>query len=103
MVSFVNKYKISLEPAKHINDRVVKLLDQTVEARESNKKIELGVRKSRAMETSLAKIIQSRTITTSCTTKITNQITITTFCTAKTTDQITITGFCMYLIRAIAD
>ena len=36
MVSSVNKYKISLEPAKHINDRVVKLLHQTVEARESN-------------------------------------------------------------------
>ena len=34
MVSSVNKYKISLEPAKHINDRVVKLLHQTEEARE---------------------------------------------------------------------
>ena len=30
MVSSVNKYKISLEPAKHINDRVVQLLHQTV-------------------------------------------------------------------------
>ena len=38
MVSSVNKYKISLEPGKHINDRVVKLLHQTVEARESNRK-----------------------------------------------------------------
>ena len=36
MISSVNKYKISLEPAKHINDRVVKLLHQTVEIRESN-------------------------------------------------------------------
>ena len=36
MVISVNKYKISLEPAKHISDRVVKLLCQTVEARESN-------------------------------------------------------------------
>ena len=38
MVSSVNNYKISLEPAKHINDGVVKLLHQTVEARESNTK-----------------------------------------------------------------
>ena len=36
MVSSVNKFKISLESAKHISDRVVKLLHQTVEARESN-------------------------------------------------------------------
>ena len=36
MVSSVNKYKISLEPAKHINDRVIKLLRQTEEARERN-------------------------------------------------------------------
>ena len=36
MVSYVNKYKISLEPAKHINDRVVKLLHQTEGARECN-------------------------------------------------------------------
>ena len=36
MVSSVNKYKISLEPAKHISDRVVKLLHQTKEARERN-------------------------------------------------------------------
>ena len=36
MVSSVNKYKISLEPAKHISDRVVKLLHQTEEARERN-------------------------------------------------------------------
>ena len=34
MVSSVNKYKISLEPAKHINDRVVK--HQTEDARERN-------------------------------------------------------------------
>ena len=36
MVSSVNEYKISLEPAKHISDRVVKLLHQTEEARERN-------------------------------------------------------------------
>ena len=45
MVSSVNKYKISLEPAKHINDRVVKLLHQTVEPRESN--IENRTRRSK--------------------------------------------------------
>ena len=36
MVSSVNKYKISVEPAKHINERVRKLLHQAVEASESN-------------------------------------------------------------------
>ena len=36
MVCSVNKYKLSLEPAKHFNDRVVKLLHQTEEARERN-------------------------------------------------------------------
>ena len=36
MVSSVNKYKISLESAKHISDKVVKLLHQTEEARERN-------------------------------------------------------------------
>ena len=36
MVSSVNKYKIPPEPAKHINDRVVKVLHQTAEVRESN-------------------------------------------------------------------
>ena len=45
MVGSVNKYKISLEPAKHISDRVVKLLHQTVEARESN--IENRTRRSK--------------------------------------------------------
>ena len=39
MVSSVNKYKISLEPAKHISDRVVELLHQTKEARERNTEI----------------------------------------------------------------
>ena len=34
MVSSVNKYKLSLEPDKHINDRVAKLLHQTEEALE---------------------------------------------------------------------
>ena len=45
MVGSVNKYKMSLEPAKHINDSVVKLLHQTVEARESN--IENRTRRSK--------------------------------------------------------
>ena len=36
MVSFVNKYKISLEPDNHISDRVVKLSHQTEEACEHN-------------------------------------------------------------------
>ena len=36
MVSSINRYKISLEPAKHVNDRVIKLLHQTEEARERN-------------------------------------------------------------------
>ena len=45
MASSVNKYKIPLEPAKHINDRVIKLLHQTVEARESN--IENRTRRSK--------------------------------------------------------
>ena len=45
MVGPVSKYKISLEPAKHINDRVVKLLHQTEEARERN--IENRTRRSK--------------------------------------------------------
>ena len=45
MVSSVNKYKISLEPAKHVNGRVVKLLHQTEEARERN--IENRTRRSK--------------------------------------------------------
>ena len=45
MISSVNKYKISLEPAKHINDRIVKLLHQTEEARERN--IENRARRSK--------------------------------------------------------
>ena len=45
MVSSVSKSKISIEPAKHINDRVVKLLHQTEEAREGN--IENRTRRSK--------------------------------------------------------
>ena len=45
LVSSVTKSKISLESAKHINDRVVKLLRQTVEVRESNMKN--GTRRSK--------------------------------------------------------
>ena len=36
MMSYVNKYKTSLEPAKHINERVRKLLQKAIGARESN-------------------------------------------------------------------
>ena len=36
MMSSVNKYKTSLEPAEHIDERVRKLLHQAVGARESN-------------------------------------------------------------------
>ena len=45
MVSSLNRYKISLEPVKHISDRVVKLLHQTIEARESS--IENRTRRSK--------------------------------------------------------
>ena len=45
MVSSVNKNKISLEPAKHVNDRVIKLLHQAAGARESN--IENRTRRSK--------------------------------------------------------
>ena len=38
MVSSVNKYKLSLEPAKHISEKVRKLLRQTIGACESNTK-----------------------------------------------------------------
>ena len=34
MVTSFNRYKISLEPAKHISDKVVKFLHQTEEGRE---------------------------------------------------------------------
>ena len=85
MVSSVNKYK------PNTSLTVVKLLHQTPseETREHNIKKELGVRKSEAMESSSAKIIQSQTITSFCMTRITNQITI--------------TGFCTYLTSAITD
>ena len=86
-MSSVIKYKLSLEPAKHIRKQ----------------KTELGVRKPKPLESSSAEIIQSQTITSFCTTKTTNQIAITTFCTAKTTNQITISGFRTYLVRAITD
>ena len=36
MMNSVNKYKTSLEPAEHIDERVRKLLHQAVGARESN-------------------------------------------------------------------
>ena len=86
MVRSVNKYKISLEPAKHINDRVIKLLHQTEEARERN--IENRTRRSKIKSNGVI-VSQNYPITSFCKTKITNQITI--------------TGFCMYLTRAITD
>ena len=78
MISSVNKYRVPLEPAKHINDRVVKLLHQNVEARESN--IENRTRRSKIKSNGV--IVSQNypaTITSFCTTKITNQIRITTF------------------------
>ena len=84
MMSSISKYKIFLEPAKHINERVRKLLQARV--RESNIETELGVLKSKALESSSAEIIQSPTTTS--------------FCTTKTTSKITITGFCTYITRA---
>ena len=92
MVSSVNKYKISLEPAKHISDRVVKLLHQIEEARERN--IENRTRRSKIKSNGVI-VSKNYPITDYykfCTTKITNQTTITSFCMAKTTNQITITG-----------
>ena len=53
MVSSVNKYKISLESAKHIDD-VVKLLHQTEEARERN----IGNRTRRSKITSNGFIVR---------------------------------------------
>ena len=47
MVSSVNKYKISLEPAEHISDKVVKLLHQTEEARERTCNMENRTRRSK--------------------------------------------------------
>ena len=82
-MSSVNKYKIPLEPAKHINERVRKLLHPAVGAHEST--IENRTRSSKIKDIGIlsAEIIQSQTITSFCTTKITNQITITTFYMAK--------------------
>ena len=103
MVSSVSKYKISLKPAKHINDRVSKLLHQTEEARERN--IENRTRRSKIKSNGVI-VSQNYPVTDYCNflhDKITNHTTITTFCTAKTTNQITITGFCTYLTRAITD
>ena len=100
MVSFVNKNKISLEPAKHINDRVVKLLHKAAGARESD--IQNITRRSKIESIGII-VSQNYPITITSTTKTTNQITIITFCTAKTPNQITITGFCMHLTRAFTD
>ena len=86
MVSSVNKYKISLEPAKHINDRVVKLLHQTEETRErniENRTLRSKIKSNRVIVsqnypiTDYYKFLHDQ--------KITNQTAITTFCTAKTT------------------
>ena len=104
MASSVNKYKIPLEPAKHIIDRVVKLLHQTVEARESN--IENRTRRSKIKSIQII-VSQNYPITDYykffCTTRITNQIKITSFCTAKTTNQITIADFCIFVLNMIGN
>ena len=89
MVSSVNKSKISLESAKHINDRVVKLLHQTVEVRESNMKN--GTPRSK---------IKSIGMVVSQNYPITDYYK---FCTTKITIQITVTGFFRYLTRAITE
>ena len=60
MVSSVNKSKISIEPAKHISDRIVKLLHQTEEARERN--IENRTRRSKIKSNGVI-VIQNYPIT----------------------------------------
>ena len=96
MMSSVNKYKISVEPAKHINERARKLLHQAVEASESN--IENRTRrwktKSIGIVTDYYKFLHDKN------TKSDNNYT---FLHGKTTNQIKITGFCAYLTRAIMD
>ena len=88
MASSVNKYKISLEPAKH-NDRVIKLLHQTEEARERN--IENRTQRTK---------IKSNGVIVSQNYPITDYYN---FFMANTANQIAITGFCTYLTRAITD
>ena len=87
MATSANKYKISLEPAKHISDRVVNLLHQTEEALERN--MENRTRRSKIKS---SEVIVSRNYPNTDHYK---------FCTTKTTNQITMTGFCTYLTRAI--
>ena len=83
MMSSVNKYKISLEPAKHIIEKVRKLLHQAAGARESN--IENRTRRSKikSSEIIVSRNIQPLTVASFWTTKITNQISIAIFCTTK--------------------
>ena len=103
MVSSVNKHKISLEPAKHINDRAVKLLHQTEEARERN--IENGTRRSK-MKSNGVIVSQNYPITDYYkflhdeNNQSDNNYK---FLQGKNNHQITITGFCTYLTRAITD
>ena len=56
-MSSVNKCKIPLEPAKQINEKVRKLLHQAVGHVKVLQKTELGIRKSKALESSSAKTI----------------------------------------------
>ena len=96
MVSSVNKYKISLEPAKHISDRVVKLLHQAKEARDRN--IENRTRRSKIKNNGVI-VSQNYPITDYYKflhDKNNQSDNNYNFCTAKTTNQITITGFCTY-------
>ena len=86
-----------------INEKARKILLQVVGARESNKENRTWRSKIKVLESSSSKVIQSRTITSFCTTKITNQITITIFCMAKTTNQVTVASFSTYLIRGNTD
>ena len=103
MVSSVNKYKISLEPAKHISDRAVKLLHQAEGACESNtenrtrcSKIKsIGIIVSRNYPiTDCYKFLHDKNNQSDKNYKVLHN---------KATNQITITGFCTYLTRAITN
>ena len=103
MVSSVNKYKISLEPAKHISDRVVKSLHQTEEARERN--IKNRTRRSK-VKSNGGTVSQNYPITDYYKflhDKSNQSENNYNFCMEKTTNQIAITSFCTYLTRATMD
>ena len=103
MVSSVNKYKISLEPAKHVNDRVVKLLHQTEEECERNTENRTWRSKIKSNGIIVSqsypimgyyKFLHDKNNQSDCNYN---------FCMAETASQITITGFCTHLTHAIMD